>query len=397
MWRAALVFALMLVACNPSAPIRQSSRPPSPSASSNPTLGSSPQASPSSLTTPTSPPLGNLVCTLQPAPGDPLVLIARVATGNDPELMVFDAVNPAAPVQDCTLAPATGGRFITATRIAFWVGKSLRIADIASGSIALTTSLSALAGDGAFSADGSLFAYRVGDDSGGLSTHLFVTGRDRILLTRPGIGGHGGTPAGPTSQLEFSADGKYLLSVDSLFAVFPSGPPNFLVYDQNGSTVFQSSTAAFGRWAKQGDNLYFGAESEPHGVVREVHSWNPVTGETTVARGLADYSWPTLAPDNRSLLFDSFDSAGLPHLWKVDIDSGALTQLATGISSAPVFVGTAVSWSNEEEPCNCGPGGASAPDEKLVAHDLQTGHETSFGLVTYGHMDTRFILDVWLH
>jgi hypothetical protein len=320
-------------------------------------------------------------------------------TANEPELVVFDAVNPVRPAQDCILSPAAGGRFIAGTRIAFWLGNSLRVADIGTGEVAVTATLPANPTAGTFSRDGSLFAYRVGDDTNGLSTHLFIAGHDRTLVTRAGIGGHGGSPYGPLSQLEFSADGKYLLSVDSLDANFASGPPNFLIYDQNGSTVFQSAIAAFGRWAMQGNKLYFLAALPAHGISGDLHSWDPISGDLPIAHGLSSYFWPTVSPDNRRLLFNTYDSRGLPYLWNVDLATGVFAQLATGINTHPVFVGTSTAWSNEEELCNCGPGGASAPDGKLVSHDLRTGNETSFSLAGFGQLggaDTYFILDVWL-
>ena len=412
MWRAALVLALLVVACShPSAPVAQTSTRPSPPLSlgqspapaspspSAPTSSqsASPGTTPSPLSTPSRPPDSTLACALRPAAGDPLILMAHWTAATEPELVVIDAVNPVRPVQECTLSPAAGGRFIAGTRIAFWVGNSLRVADIGTGAVAVTATLPAYPTDGAFSRDGSLFAYRVGDDTNGLSTHLFIAGRDRTLVTRAGIGGHGGPPYGPLSQLEFSADGKYLLSVDSFGAVFASEPPNFVVYDQNGSMVFQSTTAAFGRWAMQGSKLYFLAEPEAHGIKGDLHSWDPVGGDMPIVHGLSSYFWPMVSPDNRRLLFNSYDSAGLPHLWSIDLATGGFAQLAAGISTHPVFVGTSVAWSNEEAPCNCGPGGVSAPDGKLVSHDLRTGNETSFSVAADGHSgaNTRSILDVW--
>lgn len=143
---------------------------------------------------------------------------------------------------------------------------------------------------------------------------------------------------------------------------FRQGPPNFLVYDQSGRAVFQSAAAAFGVWAFQGDKLFFLAPSQEHGIAGDLHSWDPTTGETPLARNLSDYFWPALAPDGHRLLFNSYDSAGLPHLWSVDPDTGAVRQLATSISALPVVVGNNVVWSTEEKPCDCGPGGNSAHD-----------------------------------
>jgi hypothetical protein len=319
-------------------------------------------------------------------------------SATESELLVVDVVDAIHPVVRCALSPASGGRFISATRIAFWVGRSLGVGDIAAGLVAATATLPTVPTVGAFGPDGSVFAYRVGGDTNGLSTHLFIAGQDRTLVVRTGIGGHGGPTFGPATQLKFSADGKYLLSVDSLFANFEAGPPNFLVYDLNGSTIFQSATAAFGAWAAQGNKLYFLAQAQ-HGDIRgDVHSWDPVAGELGVAQALPSYFWPARAPDDRRLVFNSYDSAGLPHLWNVDVGTGVKAQLSTGISAQPVFVGHNAIWSNEEKPCDCGLGGMSAPDGKIVVHDLQTGQDTTIGLLDFGPdgVSTSNILDASL-
>jgi WD40-like Beta Propeller Repeat len=333
-----------------------------------------------------------LTCGSQSALGDPLALMIKTGASGS-ELLVVDVVDPINPVVRCDLSPASGGRFVAATRVAFWQADTLFVADILSGSVAETAKLPDIPTDGAFSPDGSLFAYRVGGDTNGLSTHMFVAGQDRTLVVRPGIGGHGGGPFGPATQLQFSADGKYLLSVDSLFARFGSGPPNFLVYDVNGSVVFQSTTAGFGVWATQGSKLYFLATTEQGAIGGDFHSWDAVAGEVPVAQRLSTYFWPTLKPDGRVLVFNSYDSAGLPHLWTLDLGTGVISQLSNGISSRPLFVGRNVIWSMEEKPCQCGPGGASAPDGNVLVYDMQTRRETTAVLVGF---PTVNVIDVWL-
>ena len=163
----------------------------------------------------------------------------------DPSTLdVVDTSNPVSPDRICTLMPASGGRFISASRIGVWTTSQIELADLKLGTVTATALLPNAPSDGAFSPDGSVFAYHVGSDTNGMSTHLFKAGHDTTLLTRPGIGGHGGTSYGPAYQLTFSADGKYLLAVDSLFANFPSGPSNFLVYSTaDGSIAFQSGSA----------------------------------------------------------------------------------------------------------------------------------------------------------
>jgi WD40-like Beta Propeller Repeat len=346
-------------------------------------------STPSALSTPVE---TKLTCNSRPAPTDPLVLMIKPST-TESEAEVLNVVNPIRPVEVCNLGPASGGRFISATRIALWTGDTLRVADMASGSVAVTARLPAVPTDGKFSPDGSLFAYRVGGDTDGLSTHLFVAGHDRILVVRAGIGGHGGSTIGPTAQLKFSADGQHLLSVDSLFARFDSGPPNFLVYNTNGSIEFQSATAGFGVWATQGAKLFFLAMAQQGDIGGDVHSWEPHSNEVQVAQGLKTYFWPALGPDGRRLVFNSYDSKGLPRLWSLDLSTGLSSQLSKGISTDPQFVGHHVIWSNEEKPCDCGLGVMSEPDGKVLVHDLQTGHDTAMAVPG---SPMSFITDTWL-
>jgi hypothetical protein len=352
---------------------------------STPTANSTPSAHSTSVE-------AKLTCSSRPAPSDPLVLMIKPsATASAAE--VLDVSNPIRPVEVCNLGPASGGRFISATRVALWAGDSLSVADIASGSVAVTATLPAVPTYGEFSPDGSLFAYRVGGDTDGLSTHLFVAGHDRTLVARAGIGGHGGSTIGPAAQLQFSADGKHLLSVDSLFARFDSGPPNFLVYDAKGSIEFQSATAGFGVWATQDAKLFFLAMAQQGDLGGDVHSWEPSSSEVQVAQGLKTYFWPALGPDGRRLVFNSYDSKGLPRLWSLDLSTGLSSQLSKGISTDPQFVGQNVIWSNEERPCACGLGAFSAPDGKVLVHDVQTGHDTAIALPGFPN---SFIIDAWL-
>jgi hypothetical protein len=331
-----------------------------------------------------------------------LLLSRSGATIPGVDLIVLDVSNPIKPIQLCTLSPASGGRFISETTIAFWSGRELGSADLASGVVAGTAKLTSVPSDGAFSADGSLFAYHVGGDTNGMSTHLYSGSIDRILLTRPGIGGHGAPVFGPSTELSFSPDSRYLLAVDSLYANFESGPPNFLVYRTNGSLAFQSATAAFGAWAPTGSELYYLAPTQQGEIAGTVHSWNSSGGGVIRGQVLAAYVWPVVAPDGLSLVFNSYDSSGLPHLWRLDLRTGAVGQVSTAISSRAVFVGAGVVWSGKEQPCSCGIGGVSAPTGKVVSHDLQNGHEAFVDLTWWldplsNPVSDGALLDVWTH
>lgn len=332
-----------------------------------------------------------LACSARPATGHPLLLLQP--NGIDPELAVLDVSDPLKPTHLCKLSPANGGRFISATRIAFWVGLQIGIADLTSDIIAGTADLPEPSGV-AFSPDGSAYAYHTGNETIGMSTRMFDGGVDRMLFTRPPIGGHGGPPYGPLDQLEFSADGNYLLASTPFIPT--AGPASFLVYARDGSLVFQSSTAEFGAWTPDASKLYFLVPSERGRIDGNVHSWDPSGGEVILARGLTTYFWPKVSPDGRVLAFDAYDTGGHPHLWRLDLSTGATAQLSTASTARTVFVSASVVWSEEQQPCECGPGGNSAATGKIVSHNLVTGRDTLVDLTpsTLGS-PINAVLDVW--
>ena len=296
----ASITVLLVSACGPATATGQPSQ--SPSANS-------------------SPPAGQLTCSAKPVAGHPLLLAGSVDVQS--QLSIIDVANPLKPRPLCTLAQADGGRFTSPTTISFWSGKSLGSADLRTGSVSSAEKLAGRPWIGAFSRDGSAFAYRLGNDQG-WSTHLYAGGRDRTLITVGPVGGHGGPPYGPTEQLQFSADGRYLLDY-SLFMP-ASGPANFTVYRVDGSLAFQSAAAEFGAWAPTGSSLYFLRAQIPGDITGDLHRWQPASGEATVLKGMTGFFWPAAAPDGKSILFNRYDQSapteatgGLPHLWQLDL------------------------------------------------------------------------------
>jgi len=134
----------------------------------------------------------------------------------------------------------------------------------------------------------------------------------------------------------------------------------------------------------------------------DVHSWDPSGGELILARGLTSYFWPKIAPDGQGLAFNSYDTSapgcppGMPHLWRLDVGTSTVAQLSTAISTRAVFVGPGVIWSDEEQPGSCGPGGASAPTGRVLAHDLATGHDVIVDVSQFalGPTPLNAVLDV---
>jgi hypothetical protein len=285
---------------------------------------------------------------------------------------ILDVSNPLKPSLACTLSPAAGARFLSATRVIFWVGDALGTADLISGRVTLTARLPAVAGTGAFSADGNEFAYRAFDNAGGMSTHLYV---------QEPIGGHGGPgPSfGPFDQLEFSPDGSLLLD----FYTFrpASGPAPLLVFRSDGTILLHSTTASGGAWSPVGATLFFPVWDQP-GVTNELDRLNATGQRLVVATGLHGLFWPRMAPDGGSLIYNSSDSSvpdcgGVPHLWRLDLGTGSASQISQSISSNPVFVQGAVVWSDEQALGPCGPGGPTVETGVILAHDLATGYDAT--------------------
>jgi hypothetical protein len=318
---------------------------------------------------------------------------------------VLDVSNPLKPSLACRLTPASGAHFLSNNKLAVWIDDQLGTADLGSGAITQTARLAGPAGTGAFSADGTKFAYRVFDESGGMSTHLYVNGSDRTLYSQEPLGGHGGVPGGPVDQLEFSADGSELLD---FYQYRPtSGPAKFLVFRTlDSSLAYQSSSAGGGVWSRTGTTLYFSVwNPQPPLPSGELDSLDAAGSQQTVARFANGIDWPRLTPDGAGIIYDTYDGAGQPHIWRLDLATYAATQLSEASGSIPVFVNPNVIWFDEEQPCRCGPGGSSASDGVTLSHDMSTGRDATVDttLIVPGiggpalpGTSTRNLLDVWL-
>ena len=323
---------------------------------------------------------------------------------SSPFVELLDVSNPVKPSLACTLMPAEGAHFLSDTKLAFWIGDQLGTADLGSGAIIQIGRLAGSAGTGAFSADATQFAYRVFDDAGGMSTHLLVAGSDRTLYVQEPLGGHGGVPGGPNDQLEFSADGSELLDY---YAYRPmSGPAKFLVHRTSDSVLlFQSSSAGPEIWSRTGSTLYFWVwDPQPPTPSGELDTLDATGRQQVFARFANGISWPRKTPDGAGIVYDMYDADGQPHIWRLDLTTRNASQLSTATGSIPVFVNPNVIWFDEEKPCQCGPGGLSAPDGVTLAHDLITGHDATVNtdLIVPGiggpsvpPTSNRNLLEVW--
>ena len=309
-----------------------------------------------------------------------MVLNLFPATGSSPSLLeVVDVTDPLKPRLMCTLIPANGGEFGGSSHVVvFWSGNTIGSADLAAGTIALVGEVPQGSVVGAYNQARHEVAYTEPGEADGFTRHLVqLGGQDRTLYVQQPIGGHGGPPCGPYGQLQFSPDGMELLDYNTFRPM--SGPPNLLVFKSDGSLLFQQAGISFGAWGPAGSVLYFaGASSQ--GFTGEIDSVDEAGHRSSVATGLRSFCWPVMAPDGGSIVFDAYDTSapgqatgGLPHLWQIELASRTALQLTTAFTSHAAFVGPSVVWAEEETPCNCGPGGPSAPDGVVLAHDLSTG------------------------
>jgi len=295
----------------------------------------------------------------------------------NPVLDVLDVTDPVQPKLLCFIPNASGGRFVSATTVALWNAGTAEVMDITTTKVFRSQKLSAAPYEGAFTTDAAVFAYRVATSDGTETMHLLdmTSGSDRLLYTQAPMGGHGGGPGGPRYQLRFSPDGKELLDFD----VFrpQSGPASLLVFRLDGSILFQTTNGIAGIWAPTGATLYVVAHGT--GITNELDSIGPDGTRSVLMEGLTSVNWPVLSPDGSALFFDTYDATapaeatgGLPHLSRLDIATAHAISIGGAASSQPVFVGANVVWSNQEKPCQCGPGGASQVDGVVVAHDFGT-------------------------
>jgi hypothetical protein len=305
---------------------------------------------------------------------------------------LLDVSNPLKPTLACTLSPVSGVRILSATKLAFWTGNELGRADLTSGAITPTARLAARADSGAFSRDGSKFAYRHYDDVSGMSLHLYVAGSDQSLYTQEPLGGHGGPgPSfGPIDQLEFSPDGTLLLD----FNIFrpQSGPAGLAVFKSDGSILFQSTTATGGAWSPTSNTLFFSSIGVP-GATRELYRFANAQ-LNVVASGLPGLFWLRMSPDGSSIIYNASDTSvldcgGVPHLWSLNLTTARTAQLSTLVSSGPIFfVQPTVVWSEELQLTQCGPGGPTIEAGVILAHDLRTGAYQAVDMTTVAPVPT---------
>ena len=407
----ALLAATVLAGC---ASVPEGSRSSSPKPSLSPAASPIPSALPAASRSPTDQPVATTVNCIHPYNSTHGVALVSYAGA----IGVLDVSNGLKPFLLCWFSPAQGAAFDqAANQVVFWAGNHLGAIDLAAGKVTMTDTLPATPWAGAFSHDGSLFAYRTGDDSTGtgMSTHVYHRGVDRVLYTQATLGGHGGPNWGPVDRLEFSADDQYLLDFYEFRPT--SGPDTLLVYQTGGLLVpsvpadslrrLSVNQAEPGAWSPKGSALFYFVP--PTGSTPSKVLWWEPSGVIELASGVGSWSWPEVKPQGSELYYNEWQSTdrndqcgGLPHLWRIELGNGKRSQISDAVASHPVFVTPSFVWMNEEKPTQCGIGGESAPDGVILGYDLANGStkQVDMSLTVPGvgapQPNSGWIVDVWL-
>jgi hypothetical protein len=229
----------------------------------------------------------------------------------------------------------------------------------------------------AYSHDGSMLAYLVHDQQSKASLHQRRGGQDRTYNLNP-IPGRGSSRDDEV-RLEYSADDKYLLMVDTFVGNQGQAPETgqFLVLrTADLSVAFVppagiSSNATMATWARHANRLYYRDQIG-------VRTWNaeePNVG--TLVTGLHWYD-PAASPDDRWLAFTDIDTQFVPHVRLYDLQAKQVVDGVPTPRSHPIFITANSIWSLQEQPCQSEClAGPSQTSGKVFLYALDSKRETA--------------------
>jgi Tol biopolymer transport system component len=310
-----------------------------------------------------------------------VVFTASTASANT--IFLYDSASTAAQqLVSLAAGAAPEARFVSPDKIAYSETTTLGAGRITAFDLTTRSTNVVLSATGyipafTYSHDGSMLAYLVHDPQGNASLHARRSGQDQSYKLNAILGR--GVSRDDEVRLEYSADDKYLLMVDTFVGNQGQAPQTgqFLVMRTADLSVAfvppsgVSSNATMATWARHMDRLYY---RDAVGV----RTWDaeaPSVG--TLATGLHWYD-PASSPDERSLAFTDIDGGFVPHVKLFDLQSRQTAATVTGPRSHPIFVSADTIWYLEEQACasEC-LGGPSQTSGKVFAYDLKTRSETA--------------------
>jgi hypothetical protein len=309
-----------------------------------------------------------------------VVFTASTASAN--EIFLYDSGSNA-PQQLVSLAGGASpeARFVSSDQIAYTdstsQGSSRIVAfDLKTRSTRVAVSASGYIPAFAYSNDGAMLAYLVHDQQGNASLRAQRGGQDRTykLNAIPGRG----VGRDDEVRLEYSADDRYLLMVDTFVGNQGQAPETgqFLVLrTADLSVAFTppsgvSSNATMATWARHKNRLYYRDAVGVRTWDAEVHSVG------TLATALHWYD-PASSPDDRSLAFTDIDTGFVPRVKLYDLQGQQTAATVTGPRSHPIFVSAETVWYLEEQACTSEClGGPSQTSGKVLAYNFKSRSET---------------------
>jgi len=320
-----------------------------------------------------------------PAPASGYRVLFTASTASASEIFLYDSASstPQQLVSSSTAALAEA-RFISPQKIAYVDNPNAGPAKIISLELATRAPSTEVTVNGyipafAYSHDGSLLAYLVHDTSGSGKASLHVRrGGQETTLSLNAIPGRG-IGRDDEVRLEFAADDKYLLMVDTFVGNQGQAPQTgqFLVIRTADNTVAfvppsgVSANATMATWARHKDRLYY---RDAVGV----RTWDAgVASVGTLATGLHWYD-PAAATDDRWLAFTQIDSNSVPHVRLYDLQHNQVVATGAAARSHPIFVSGDTIWYLEEQACasEC-LGGPSQTSGRVLAYSLNSKGETA--------------------
>jgi hypothetical protein len=197
------------------------------------------------------------------------------------------------------------------------------------------------------------------------------TGRTRISSYSVAGKDTFGRPGFSPITLDFSPDGAYLAAG---WYVARSGPVRvFRTGDRADVSPRMPADFRFAFWAKTGLTLYL----VTGGGVSE---WTPGGAVTPLAGTAAWILGPSLSPDGGQVAFTIVTSTRDVRAYTYDFRTASSRLLVDQPRSSAMFVKSGWVWEVEERPCVAASGAVcmdpTAPDGKVLAVDLSTGHES---------------------
>jgi hypothetical protein len=276
---------------------------------------------------------------------------------------------------------APEAHFVSAQKIAYVDGcnPSSRIMNFDLSTRTSTADLSASGCVAAFaySHDSSMLAYLLHDSANKPSLHVRRGGHETSLSLNA-IAGRG-IGRDDEVRLEYSADDKYLLMVDTFVGNQGQAPQTgqFLVLRAADNTVAflppsgTSANATMATWARNSNRVFY---RDAVGV----RTWDTeVRSVSTLAAGLRWYD-PAASPDGRWLAYTEIDTNFVPRVKLYDRHGDLRAATVSAPRSHPIFITADTIWYLEEQACTgeC-MGGPSQPSGKVFAYSLTSKSETS--------------------